>query len=223
MPTVKTAKRPTVTGHEMLCRYVTDKPRQLKTKICKAMNAGGVVWRHASKPNIDSPEICTWDGLSFLGNGKAKSAWEMLWKGSNAPALRWDTIGRVQIGNVGWNWLLVSAMTHLDLMSVATPKRQSNLTPAMATYLSDAKRKYKVDDNVIWPAKSSYVQQLAALAFLRNHGVCVELLNIYMFDADNGPSKHDWQSAIDSSHQALAISDYTALRRRMHQLFLPVI
>ncbi len=223
MPKVKTAKRSTVTGHDMLSRYVADKPKQLKTKICQAMNAGGVVWRHQDHPTIDSPDICTWDGLRFLGNGKAKTAWETLWQGSDAPSLKWDAVGRIQIGNVGWNWLLVSAMTHPDQMSVATSKRQSKLTPAMVTYLSDAIRKYKVADNVIWPANSSYVQQLAALAFLRQQGVCVELLNIYMIDADKGPTQQDWQATIESTHQSLALPDDAALRRRMHQLFLPVI
>ena len=108
----------------MLARYVANKPKYLKSKINKAMNAGGVVWRHSAKPNIDAPEICTWDGLSFLGNGKAKTAWQEMWQGSESPRFAWDAIGRVQIGKVGWNWLLVLAMTHLDELTVLTTNRQ---------------------------------------------------------------------------------------------------
>ncbi|MFG0247884.1 MAG: hypothetical protein ACF8OB_03280 [Phycisphaeraceae bacterium JB051] len=227
MPTVKTAKRPTVTGHEMLSRYVTNKPKQLKTKICKAMNAGGVVWRHQDHPTIDSPDICTWDGLSFLGNGKAKTAWETLWQGSDAPCLKWDAIGRVQIGTVGWNWLLVSAMTHVDEMLPQASKRLPHISPAMVTHLSNAKRKFKVQDNVDWPASSQYVQQLAALAFLREHGVCVQMLNItFLGLPETGTGCSDgttWKKAIISSFDTLGLSCNTPVWNRTHRLMLPVI
>ena len=224
MPTVKTVKRPTLTGHEMLSRYVANKPRYLKNKINKAMNAGGVAWRHSEKPNVDSSDICTWDELSFLGNGKAKTAWQKLWQGSDTPRFTWDAIGRVQMGKVGWNWLLVSAMTHPDELAVSPANRQHQLSPAMTTYLSNAKRKFKVGDDVIWPASSKNVQQLAVLAFLREHSVCVELLQIQFYtsmtDDSVFPTIEQWEQASAITTDNLGLTNHSPLVRRMHKLMI---
>lgn len=219
MSKVNTINRSIVTGHEMLSRYVTNKPKHLKNKIILTMNAGGVVWRHSAKPNVASDEICTWDGLDFLGNGKAKTAWEKWWQGSHAPALTWDAIGRVQIGKVGWNWLLVSTMINVDELTIEPFKPSDKLSPAMSQYLSFARKKYKVDDSVNWPATSKYVQQLAALAFLRDHGVCVQLLNIVFEEHDDSARAQTFATTSNT----LAINTEAPLCNRIHQLILPVM
>ena len=146
-----------------------------------------------------------------------------MWQGSLMPSITWDAIGRAQIGGKCWSWMMVSAMSHPDTLCIKSAKRQSKLSPAMAKFLGDAKEKFKVDSNVIWPVKSNYVQQLATFAYLKNRGSCAQLLNIYMVNADGGPTKQVWQEAIDSSNQSLGLTDHVTIRRHMHQLFLPVI
>ena len=229
MQTVKTAKRPTLTGHDMLARYVADKPRYLKNKINKAMNAGGVAWRHSAKPNIDSPDICTWDGLSFLGNGKAKTAWQTLWQGSRAPALTWDAIGRVQIGKVGWEWLLVTSMSKLADLGTTVKRKQS--TETQDAFLNQAKAKYKVSMNTKWSSESTYLMQLATLAFLRNYNVCSRLLSVHYYSDEHSdelsekqlPTIHQWIQAIESSHVHLGLSGKSPVEKRIYRLFLPGI
>ena len=81
-------------------------PDMLASTVRSAMNAGGGRAR-------ESPSSGRWSNLDFLGKGKARSAWADSWP-EDGYDFSWDAVGRVQIGKVGWEWLLVTAFAEPD-------------------------------------------------------------------------------------------------------------
>ena len=185
------------------------------------MNAGGVQWR-------ESPSSDRWSNLDFLGKGKARSAWADSWP-EDGYDFSWDAVGRVQIGKVGWEWLLVTAFAAPGELELNLESPIERLDGRVTSVIEAAQRGFKIEPYIEWRHGNMFLgTRLSALSFLRQHGVCVRMLSVYFHDEHPGqhspfPRLAAWDPAIVASRQRLGLTGDSALERRTYRLFLPAI
>gem|GEM_PF-2150776 len=229
----------TVQGHRLLQQYIEQQPDALAAAIMGAMHAGDVVWRTPSRmapppqtpPGSDAAEPPRWRNLDFLGQGKARRAWAEVWPQESCD-FAWDAIGRAQMGEVGWEWLLVAAYAHPgELDPIAPSNRPADERVAAA--LAQAQERYHAAPGSDWRrADDPLAIRLAALSFLRQYSVCSRLLFVYFYDdaapanaaGSQGalcPSREAWSPAIAAAERRLGLAGASVLERRLYRAFLP--
>lgn len=222
------AEAANVSGFHLLRQYMDRKPEVLASKVKSAMNAGDVVWREPPSSDDAIAAKARWSNLHFLRKGKARSAWEDYWP-QDGYRFSWDAIGRVQIGRVGWEWLLVTAFAHLGEVEQTLGPPIDEADERIVSAIEEAKRNFKVEPGIDWIHSHIYsTTRLSALSFLRNHGVCVRMLSIHFYDErtkeDNlFPSLEEWDLAITTTERRLGLAGKSVLERRIYRMFLPAI
>ena len=215
-----------VSGFQFLRQCMDEKPDVLTRAIKNAMNAGGVVWKERANSGDKETMEGRWSNLDFLGHGKARSAWQDYWP-QNRCRFSWDAIGRVQIGKVGWEWLLVSAFAHQGELEQNGNPLLDEADERVLSALAEGELKYNVDSDIDWINDHFYLStRLSTLAFLRKCGICVRMLSVYFYDEKKGmdhlfPSLNQWDTAIATTEQELGLRGKSVLERRIYRIFLP--
>jgi hypothetical protein len=217
-----------ICGFDLLRQYMDRVPDLLASKINKAMNAGGVVWREPPASDQAGPEQHRWANLDFLGRGKAREAWKDYWPqtGSRFP---WDAVGRVQIGKVGWEWRPVRAHAKLTELKRASRGSIDCTDRRIASAICQAQQSFKAKPNANWlKSDLDLATRLSALRFLREHSACVRMLFIYFYNDGKSRSKvlptlDEWRPAIATADRRLGLTGKSVLERRIYRMFLPVI
>ena len=217
-----------ICGFDLLRQYRDRVPDLLASKINKAMNAGGVVWREPPASDQAGPEQHRWANLDFLGRGKAREAWKDYWPqtGSRFP---WDAVGRVQIGKVGWEWLPVTAHAHPRELKRTYRGAIDTADRRVVSAVRGAQQSFKVVSDTDWlRGNMDLATRLSALRFLREHGACVRMLSIYFYNDRKSRSKvlptlDEWRPAIATADRRLGLTGKSVLERRIYRMFLPVI
>ena len=215
-----------ISGFELIEQYKHDDPDALANEVKKAMNAGGVEWREPADAAGAGGQQGRWSNLDFLRNGKARSAWQDHWP-VDGCRFSWDAIGRVQMGKVGWEWLLVAAFARPEELERGLEPPLDAADERIASAIDEAKGRYGVDPGVDWIAGNSHLAtRLSALSFLRQHGVCSRMLCVYFHAGDSRgddlvPSQDTWDVAIATAEQRLGLRGTSVLERRLYRMFLP--
>ena len=215
-----------VSGFEILQHYLDEKPDLLTSEIENAMDAGGVRWRMPE--NSDEVDVTKgrWSNLDFLGRGKAHNAWKDYWS-PDICRFWWDAIGRVQMGEVGWEWLLLTAFAHPGELEQNLPLDGTD--ERIVSAIGETKQRYGVDPDIDWiNVNSCLATRLFALSFLRKYGVCSRMLFVYFYAGEAGeddpfPSVGTWNAAIATAEQQLGLTGRSVPERRIYQMFLPAI
>lgn len=217
-----------VSGFHLLQQYIVGRPDALASEVKSTMNAGGVVWREPTDSDGAYAPKDRWSNLDFLGKGKARSAWKDYWPPDNCR-FSWDAIGRVQIGRVGWEWLLVTAFAQLEELVQSNKPSLDETDKRIIHAIEEAQREYKVEPSVNWLNSNTHLTtRLSALSFLRKYGVCVRMLFVYFYDTKTEkdsllPSLEEWDPAITTTERRLDLSGRSILERRIYRVFLPSI
>ena len=217
-----------VSGFQLLRQYLDKEPTLLASEIKRVMHAGGVVWR--IPPGFDGVDVAKarWSNLDFLGRGKARSVWEEHWS-PDQGSFTWDAIGKVQIGQVGWEWLLVTAFAHPGELTQSPAAPDGAAGERILFTIEEAKQRFQVAPGSDWSYHDLHLAaRLSALNFLRQHGLCVRMLFIYFYDEKarqdtSLPAPKVWQPVIAATERRLGLSGTSVLERRIYRMFLPVL
>ena len=217
-----------VSGFHLLDQYMDQKPNVLACEVKSSLDAGGVVWRKPPSSEGAGAAKARWSNLDFLGKGKARRAWEEHWP-QDGHRFAWDAIGRVQIGTVGWEWLLVTAFAHPEELEQSPEGPIDEADERIVSAIEEAKRGYNVEPRIDWIHSHVYLTtRLAALSFLRKHGVCVRMLLIHFYGDERKrdslcPGLREWHRAIMTAEWRLGLAGKSVLERRVFRAFLPAM
>lgn len=169
-------------------------------------------------------------GLSFLPpTHETVQAWKDWWPQSG-NAQNWDAVGRLRQTNGAEEWLLVEAKANIPEIwnergCGAGEKSRERITRA----IRETQEVCGVTGNDEWlGGYYQYANRLAVLNFLNKNGVPARLLFLYFTgDCRSGvecPSNEaGWMSALATMKRTLGLTGTSALEKRVHQLFLPVV
>jgi hypothetical protein len=217
-----------VSGYHLLRQYTDQKPDVLVSEVKSAMHAGGVVWKKASSSDEADAAPARWANLDFLGKGQPRRVWENYWPQDDYRFL-WDAIGKVQIGRVGWEWLLVTAFAHPEELEQNLELPVHGIDERFVLAMEEAKQSYNVAPGNDWiHSNTSLTTRYSALRFLRVHGACVRMLFIYFYDDETKkdalcPGLKEWDPAISTTERRLGLTGNSVLERRIYRAFLPAI
>jgi len=170
-----------------------------------------------------------WKGVNFIRDDSLQQSWHGFWpQTGNLP--NWDAVGSVAI-NGTQEWLLVEAKGHLgEIKSTCKAQIQGGrlqIVEALRQTMDAAGADVPVA-NWLRPYYQ-FANRLAALNFLRSHGIGARLLFIY-FVRDKRPHDssicpavaEEWEPELRLMYNHLGLTGESEIERRVHKLFLNV-
>lgn len=170
-------------------------------------------------------------GLNFLPVGHAaREAWRAWWPQSG-NVHNWDAVALLETGEMR-EWVLVEAKGNAEELRQSTTAKSKAVGGGLEQIQERLAETQKVVGSTgasVWTAPYyQYANRLALLHFLEQHGVAARLVFVYFTgDATSGrtcPNSVDqWRPALTAMKQHLGLTGLSALEKKVHEVFLPVV
>ncbi|WP_439580751.1 hypothetical protein [Elioraea sp.] len=201
----------------------------LDREVATVTGASAVRWCDFPFDQPDSRQEGEWKGLDFLAESTdLQAAWREAWP-SSGNVQNWDAVGQVQVDGL-WEWLLVEAKANLEEIRSSCNAREHGGRPRIARTMERTKQALGVAPDRDWlTGYYQYCNRIAALNFLRSHGVAARLLFIYFTgdQRDRGPTcprdRTGWMGALRAQAEHVGLPAGHPLSDRIHELFLQVV
>jgi hypothetical protein len=211
-----------------LLRYLGRHRNLLDKAVRDATGCGCLDWLDFGFDLNNPWHDAEWKGLEFLMEDTSlQHSWRDYWPHGRGIH-NWDAIARAGSGG-GTEWILVEAKANLEeLKSVCHAGNMESLRKINAA-LDATKTALGVLAKADWTSPFyQYCNRVAALHFLKSHGVDARLLFIY-FCGDKGDARRTcpenpeaWKESLGELAQHVGLPNGHYLDGKIHTLFLPV-
>lgn len=211
-----------------LMAYLGRRRHELSARVEAATGARVVQW--LDFPAIDDERrgrrLQEWQGLDFIDDKAVLAEWQQFWP-QHAGVPNWDAVARVEAGP-RHEWLLIEAKAHLGEIQSSCDAKSEGLD-TIRRALAWTRETLGVAADRDWlQTYYQYCNRVAVMQFLEQQGVGARLLFIYFTGdqirgADCPTTEAGWQAALDAQDAHVGIPASSAVRQRIHKLFLPAI